>query len=93
VVQLHAAKGLFTILPGNAQIQPARSFLGSSRKASSLSQLGEIEDGRKAATSLLKLTPDFAARGRMLIRRLIKFDEIVQRAISGLSKVGVEVDP
>jgi hypothetical protein len=62
-------------------------------RASSLGHLGEIEEGCKAAASLLKLKPDFAARGRILMRRFIKFDEILERTISGLSEVGVEVDP
>jgi adenylate cyclase len=53
--------------------------------------LGNIEDGRKAAAELLKLKPDFAARGRILISHYIKFEDIFDRVIKGLNAVGVEV--
>jgi hypothetical protein len=38
-----------------------------------------------------KLKPDFAARGRILIRHYIKFEDIVERVIKGLKAVGIEV--
>jgi adenylate cyclase len=60
-------------------------------KASSLGLLGNIEDGRKIAAELLKLKPDFPARGRILIRHYIKFEDILDRVIKGLNAVGVEV--
>ena len=59
--------------------------------ASSLGLLGNIEDGRKAAAELLKLKPDFAARGRILIRHYIKFEDIVERVIEGLNAVGIKI--
>ena len=59
--------------------------------ASSLGLLGNIEDGRKAAAELLKLKPDFPARGRILIRHYIKFEDIVERVIEGLKAVGIAV--
>jgi len=38
---------------------------------------------------LLKLVPDFAIRGRMLISRYVKVDAIVDRLIEGLQKAGL----
>jgi tetratricopeptide (TPR) repeat protein len=66
-------------------------FLDHVARASTLGLLGNIEDGRKAAAELLKLKPDFAARGRILIRHYIKFDDIFERVIKGLKAVGLEV--
>ena len=53
--------------------------------------LGEIIDGQEAAAELLKLKPDFHERGRKLIRHFIKFDDIVDRVIDGLGRVGLVV--
>ena len=66
-------------------------FLDHVAKASALGLLGNIEDGREAAAELLKLKPDFAERGRLLIRHYIKFDDIVERVIKGLNAVGIKV--
>ena len=41
---------------------------------------------------LLKLKPDFPTRGRVLIKHYIKFEEIVERMIEGLNKVGLSID-
>ena len=60
-------------------------------QAATLGQLGRLEDGRKAAEALLKLKPDFPSRGRVLIGYFTKFDDILERVIEGLSKVGVNV--
>ena len=60
-------------------------------RASSLGLIGNIKDGRKSATELLKLKPDFTERGGILIRHFIKFEDIVERVIEGLKAVGVEV--
>jgi len=61
-------------------------------KSATSGLLDRIDEGRKAAQDLLSLKPDFAARGRTLIRNYIKFDDIVDRVISGLCKVGLTVD-
>jgi tetratricopeptide (TPR) repeat protein len=60
-------------------------------RTSTYGLLGNIEDGRKAAAELLKLKPDFAARGRILMGHFIKFEDIVERVIEGLDAVGIEV--
>ena len=61
-------------------------------KAAALGQLGRIRKGRSAAGRLLELKPDFVRRGNVLIRRFIKFDDIVERLIVGLGRVGVKID-
>ena len=60
-------------------------------KASVCGLLGRIEEGQMSVKALLALKPDFPQRGRTLIGRYIKFDNIVQRIIAGLAAVGVTV--
>jgi TolB-like protein len=60
-------------------------------RASTIGLLGNIEDGRKSAAELLRLKPDFPARGRMLIGHYIKFETIVEQVVEGLDAVGMEV--
>ena len=57
----------------------------------SLGLLGRTEEGLQAGKDLLKCKPDFPQRGRVLIRHYIKFDEIVERVITGLRIVGINV--
>ena len=61
-------------------------------KASVLGQLGRIEEGRRAVEVLLKLKPDFANRGRLLISHYIKFDDILSQIIEGLNQVGLSIE-
>jgi adenylate cyclase len=67
-------------------------FLDHVAKASTLGLLGNIEDGCKVAAELLKLKPNFAELGRILIRHYIKFEDIVGQVIKGLHAVGVTVE-
>ena len=60
-------------------------------RAATLGLLGNIEEGRESAAELLKLKPDFAGRGRVLIGHYIKFEDIAERIVEGLKAVGVEV--
>ncbi|WP_155303810.1 hypothetical protein [Desulfosarcina widdelii] len=60
-------------------------------RAANLGLLGRIEEGVQAGNNLLQCKPDFSKRGRTLIRHYIKFDEIVERVILGLGRVGVDV--
>jgi adenylate cyclase len=60
-------------------------------KAASLGLLGRIAEGRQAGKDLLKCKPGFPKRGSVLIRHYIKFDDIVERVIRGLGKVGIDV--
>ena len=61
-------------------------------KAASCGLLGKIGRGKKFAEDLLRLKPEFRERGRTLIRHYIKFDDIYDRIIEGLSKVALTVD-
>jgi len=58
-------------------------------KAAVFGHLGRDEEGKRAVENLLELKPDFPSRGRTLIRYYIKFDDIAERTISGLGKVGL----
>ena len=60
-------------------------------KAATLGLLGRYEEGEQFVKSLLKLKPDFPSRGRILIKHYIKFDDIVERVIEGLQKVGLKI--
>jgi tetratricopeptide (TPR) repeat protein len=61
-------------------------------KASACGHLGRIEEGQASVRSLLALKPDFARRGRVLIGRYIKFEDIADRIVEGLDKLGMHVD-
>jgi TolB-like protein len=61
-------------------------------KAASLGLLGRIAEGEQAIEHLLKLKPDFPTRGRVLIKHYIKFENIAERLIDGLRKVGLNID-
>ena len=61
-------------------------------QAATLGQLGRIEEGRKATEALLKLKPDFQRRGRVLIGHFAKFEDILERMIEGLRRVGVSIE-
>jgi adenylate cyclase len=61
-------------------------------RAATFGQLERYEEGRKAVEDLLKLKPDFPSRGRGLIEHYIKFEDIVDRVIDGLSKVGLDIE-
>jgi tetratricopeptide (TPR) repeat protein len=60
-------------------------------KATNLGLLGRIEEGVKAGKDLLRCKPDFPARGRLLIRHYIKFDDIEARVIRGLKEIGIDI--
>lgn len=61
-------------------------------RAATLGLMNKIDEGRKAAQELLALKPDFKEKGRRLMKYYIKFDEIMDRVVEGLGKVGVMVD-
>ena len=61
-------------------------------KAVIYGQLGRYEDGKLAVGELLKLKPSFPAQGRRLIRYYIKFDDIFNGVLDGLSQVGLTLD-
>lgn len=57
--------------------------------ASVCGHLGKIDKGQACVQALLALKPDFAQRGRILIGRYIKFEDIADRIIKGLNAVGI----
>ena len=61
-------------------------------KAATLGLLGRYVEGEKFVKDLLKLRPDFPAKGRVLIGHYIKFDEIADRVIEGLNRVGLKIN-
>jgi hypothetical protein len=61
-------------------------------KASACGHLGRIEEGQVCVQALLALKPDFAQRGRILIGRYVKFEDIVDRIIEGLGKLGMNIE-
>jgi Flp pilus assembly protein TadD len=61
-------------------------------KAAACGQLGRIEEGQAAVKTLLALKPDFARRGRILIGRYVKFEDIADRIIEGLKAAGLPVN-
>ncbi|MGD9384619.1 MAG: hypothetical protein PVH55_11260 [Desulfobacterales bacterium] len=67
-------------------------FWYSLAKAATLGQLGRYEEGEQAVKHLLKLKPDFPSRGRILIKHYIKFEDIVDRVVDGLAKLGLNID-
>ena len=56
-----------------------------------LGHIDRIKEGKRNVDELLKLKPNFPARGRFLIRNFIKSDELFERHIEGLKKVGLDL--
>ena len=61
-------------------------------KASACGHLGKIEEGQTCVRHLLALKPDFARRGRILIGRYIKFEDIANRVVEGVRKLGMNIN-
>ena len=61
-------------------------------KASACAHLDRVEEGQACARALLALKPDFAQRGRILIGRYVKFEDIADRILEGLDKLGMQID-
>jgi hypothetical protein len=60
-------------------------------KASACGHLGRIEEGESHVRALLALKPDFAQRGRHLIARYVKFEDLAGRVIEGLARLGMKI--
>jgi hypothetical protein len=56
-----------------------------------LGHLGRTKEGNRYVEEVLKIKPDFPARGRILIQHLIKSDELVESHIEGLKKSGLDL--
>jgi tetratricopeptide (TPR) repeat protein len=61
-------------------------------KAATLGLLERYDEGERFAEKLLEIKPDFPGKARDLIGRYNKFEEIVERIIEGLNKVGLGIE-
>jgi adenylate cyclase len=64
-------------------------YLDPMMRAAALGRLGRQNEAKAALSQLLKLEPDFATRGRSLISRYLKVDDLVDSIIEGLRKAGL----
>ncbi|MGB5749818.1 MAG: hypothetical protein WBM69_22770 [Desulfobacterales bacterium] len=64
-------------------------YLDPLMRAAALTQLGRQNEAKTAVSQLLKLEPDFATRGRGMISRYVKVDDLVDKIIEGLAKAGL----
>ena len=64
-------------------------YLDPVMRAATLGQMARQNPAKAAVDQLLKLVPDFATRGRMLISRYVKVDDLVDTIIEGLQKAGM----
>ncbi len=64
-------------------------YLDPMMRAAALGRLGRQNEAKAALSQLLKLEPDFAARGRSLISCYVKVDDLVDKIIEGLRKAGL----
>jgi adenylate cyclase len=64
-------------------------YLDPMMRAAALGQLGRQNEAKAAVVQLLKVEPDFAARGRWIINRYVKVDALIDKIIEGLQKAGL----
>jgi len=64
-------------------------YLDPMMRAAAFGQMGRQSDAKSAAAKLLELEPDFPTKGRRLISRYVKVDELVDKIIDGLKKAGL----
>jgi len=64
-------------------------YLDPMMRAAALGQLERQKKAKTALSQLLKLEPNFATRGRGMIGRYVKVDEIIDTIIEGLQKAGL----
>lgn len=61
-------------------------------RAACLGLLGRIPEAQAEAALILRRKPDFAARGRILIGRYVKFPEVMAPIVAGLARAGLELE-
>ena len=64
-------------------------YLDPMMRAAALGRLGRQDEAGTAVGEMLKLAPDFATRGRLLISRYVKVDDLVDMIIEGLQIAGL----
>ena len=68
------------------------TFWGPLARAATLGQMACPEKAYEEVQRLLVFKPNFTERGRLLIGHAIKFPEIAERVIEGLSVAGLDID-
>ena len=68
------------------------NFWGPLARAATLGLAGRSVEGRDAVRQLLLIKPDFKQRGQLLIGHYVKFPEIVEQLLEGLSNSGLNLD-
>jgi adenylate cyclase len=68
------------------------TFWGPLARAATLGQMACPGEGHAEVQRLLVFKPNFTERGRLLIGHAIKFPEIAERVIEGLSLAGLDID-
>jgi hypothetical protein len=68
------------------------SFWGPLARAATLGQIARPGKGHEEVRRLLVLKPNFTERARLLIGHYIKFPDITERVIEGLSVAGLHID-
>ena len=63
-------------------------YLDPLMRAAALAHLDKPKEAGTAIDQLLRLDPDFERRGRLLISRYLKVDDLVEKIIEGLQKAG-----
>lgn len=67
------------------------NFWGPMLRAAALGQLNRKEDAKQDLVDLKALRPDFKERGRILISRYVKEEELVDHLVRGLEKSGLKL--
>ena len=73
------------------EFSPPEVFWHPLMQAVPLAFLGRGEEAADQAAQILKLKPDFLERSCWLIRRFVKFDELVERVEEGLGRAGLQL--
>jgi tetratricopeptide (TPR) repeat protein len=74
------------------QYNDAGYFWRALARACSLGHLRRLAEARREVAELLAQKPDFGARGRILISRLIKPADLQARIAEGLARAGLRLD-
>jgi tetratricopeptide (TPR) repeat protein len=74
------------------QFRDLASFWPAAMRACSLGHLGRLAEAREEAAQLLERKPDFARRGRLLMGRLLRRPETLDRVRQGLGRAGLALE-
>jgi len=73
------------------EFSPPELFWQPLMQAVALAHLGRQDEAGATAVQVMKLKPDFLERGQWLIRRYVKFNDLVERIESGLEQAGLHI--